>query len=339
MTTEPRTRETRLLAAPLVSVVLGLLSAVLLITVVPAVIVGLSGLRRLNALDGSDPRVRLGRRLAITGMVLGVAGFALGVFGLVSLVLLQVNEKSRRANCADNLRRIGKAVALYHDNQNGLYPGATVESSRALAGFAPALETPYADRLGWMVRILPYLERPTAGGKEGPFERLARKFDESAPWESAANQEGRDTPVRGFLCPGHPEFDADHRPAYSYYVGVTGRGADAVELPTGHPDAGFFGYERRLRSGEGLPNPFPKGLSYTLLATETAEDNGPWAAGDQSTLRGVDPSRRPPVGVGRPLGGMHPGGANLLMVDGAVQWYNERSRPSVLEEMARLSEE
>ncbi len=335
-----------LLAGPLISVVLGLLSLGLLlrmVTGVPAIVIGLVCLRGLNALDdapGLD--ILWGRRLAIGGMVLGALGCLLGLFGLASMGLLDLDEKSRRANCADNLRKIGKAVVVYHEVNGNVYPGATVDGADGLAGFAPWLAEPYPKRLGWLVTVLPYLERPAVrkGNEktEGPFEKLAQKFEPRLAWDAPANRDGVDTLVRGYLCPSHPSFEGNHKPAYGYYVGSTGFGAGAVELPLASPHAGFFGYTRRLRTGLALPDPLPRGTGYIMLATETMIDNGPWAAGDRSTLRDVDPTQRPYLGYNRPFGGMHPGGANVLTVDGAVRFVADRAVPSVLEQMATLSD-
>ncbi len=335
-----------LLVGPLFSVLLGLLSLALLLrllTGLPAVLVGLICLRRLNALDDvSSVAVLWGRRLAVGGMVLGTLGCLLGLLGLLSLILVNVNESSRRASCADQLRRIGQAVDLYHDDRRGVYPGATMDGMDGLEGFAPWLDEPYPKRHRCFAALQPYHERPAPreGGKlpQGRFERLAGQLEPRLPWDAPANRDAVNTSIRGLLCPAHPSFEADRKPALGYYVGITGLGADAVELPLESPRAGFFGYVRRLRTGQDLPNPLPRGTGFIMLATETMIDNGPWAAGDRSTLRGLDLSQRPYLGYERPFGGMHHGGANVLTVDGAVRFHTDRTDPDVLERLATLSE-
>jgi prepilin-type processing-associated H-X9-DG protein len=334
-------RTNHLLLGAAVSGVLGVLSLALylhLLPGVPAIIIGLVSLRRINATDDyTSPTLRWGRRLAVGGMVLGTAGSLLGVVGLVSVKIMQITEASRREQCAYQLGVIGKAVNLY-SNYHEAYPGATVETPPGPAVLAPWLAEPYARRLGWLVAVLPYLEgQARRRGNPGfPYEELAGTFDPRQPWRAPANAEGANTSIRTFLCPSHPDFDPAARPALSYYVGSTGVGADAVELPAGAPGAGFLGYERRLRTAEGLPNPLPRGQAYTLLATETMMDNGPWVAGDRSTLRGFDPTQRPYVGHDRPFGGMHPGGVNLLMVDGSVVFFTDRGEETLLETWAML---
>jgi prepilin-type processing-associated H-X9-DG protein len=333
-----------LLAGPLLSVLLGTLSLALsLLAGVPAIIVGLVCLRALNALNNAPGlAIVWGRRFAVGGMVLGLLGCLLGVFGLLSIALFKLRGKDGREYCADQMRRIGMAVTLYHEVNGHVYPGATVDGPNGLGGFAPWLDEPYPKRLSWFVSVLPYLDRPSAENGEqvlpGPFEKVARHFDPFQPWDAPANRDGINTSIRVFLCPSHPDFDPDHKPAYGYYVGITGLGADAVDLPLSSPRAGFFGYVRRLRTGPNLVNPLPRGAGYTMLATETMVDNGPWAAGDRSTLRGVDPLSRPYIGYDRPFGGMHPGGANVMTVDGAVRFITEQADLGILENLATLSE-
>ena len=84
-------------------------------------------------------------------------------------------------------------------------------------------------------------------------------------------------------------------------------GRDAAELPRGDPLAGIFGYDRIVRRED-----LTAGATQTLLATETARDNGPWTAGGSPTVRGLDPTDAPYIGPGRPFGGMHPHGLNIL---------------------------
>jgi prepilin-type processing-associated H-X9-DG protein len=343
-----------LLFGPIVSLVLGVLSVALLLRMVagiPAIVIGYLCLRRINERDDGSPVVVAGRRLAIGGMVFGAAGSVLGVIGIISVILTRAGEASRRMTCANQLRQIGQAVNIYHNTMGEVYPSATVEGPWGLAGFASWMGEPYVDRLGWMVNILPFLDVPLSptplgergqgeGGmsdQQGPYFKLRASFETREGWRGPGNEQGANRTMRGFLCPSHPFYEPGVKPAVSHYVGITGVGEDAVELSATSPDVGFFGYERRLRSGRELPDPIPKGQSYTLLAAETMLENGPWVAADRSTLRGVDPSTRPYVGYRRPFGGMHPGGVNLLMVDGAVEFYSERGNPVILENRARLT--
>jgi prepilin-type processing-associated H-X9-DG protein len=56
-------------------------------------------------------------------------------------------------------------------------------------------------------------------------------------------------------------------------------------------------------------------------------------------VRPVDPAQSPLVGLDRPFGGLHPGGANLLMVDGHVLFFSAKGDADVLTRMATLAED
>jgi prepilin-type processing-associated H-X9-DG protein len=269
-------------------------------------------------------------------MALGAGGCVIGVVLLIGMVLARANETGKRQTCANHERVIGKAVRLYHEHSGGVYPQAVVETPRALESFAPWLGEPYSRRLGWMVAVLSFVELPARSEAIDP--RILGRIQPVQSWDAPVNRELADLTVRVFLCPSHPDFDPTRRPAVSHYFGSAGLGTDAAELPEGAARAGLFGYERRLLSGEGLPDPIPRGQSYTLMAAETILDNGPWTAAGTSTVRGIDPARRPYLGHNRQIGGLHPGGANLLLVDGSVRFYTDGTSPEIIEAMLTLGE-
>ncbi|MBI1917660.1 MAG: DUF1559 domain-containing protein [Planctomycetes bacterium] len=331
----------------LVSVLLGLASVVpllQLITGIPALLAGFFSLRRLNTLadrrDPPRPALEWGRRSAVAGMVLGGVGIVLGVIGLAALVLLRVGEASRRLKCANNLRELGMAVARYHADKKA-FPSATVPNRAGLAGFAPWRAPAYADRLSWVVLLLPYLEAPQEKEKRGRAGRrldaLRSELNGERSWDDPANAAASETLLYQLLCPSHSDFDPDRRPAPTHYPGIAGVGADAAELPRESERAGFFGYERHLRlNGPAVGEELPGGASHTMLCAESMRDNGAWAAGGRSTVRPLDPNDLPYVGYNRQFGGLHPGGANLLMVGAEVQFFNDKANPEVFKSLATL---
>ncbi len=332
------------LTAALGSVALGVLSIVLLCSVagIPAVVLGFLSLRWLNVIaegGGSPtPRAAWARRLAVAGMAMGGAGIVLAVVGLVSLILVRVGEAGRRTTCANNLRQVGLAVAGYHE-VNRSFPSATVAVPGGLGGFALWQRLPYEERLSWYADLLPYLgrEAENRGRAATRLDALYEKLDRNQPWHAPGNAPALDTVLPVLLCPSHSDFDRDRRPAPAHHVGIAGVGRKAAELPPWAEQAGFFGYGWRRRieevaRGEGLP----AGLSNTMMVAETEWRNGPWAAGGFPTVRPVDPAQRPHVGRGRPFGGMHPGGANLLMVGGEVRFFSEQGSAQVFEALAAV---
>lgn len=318
---------------------LGLLSVVLCLQVVaglPALLLGYLSLLEINHSDG---RVR-GRRLAVAGMALGAAGILISVGGSAAILLYNARAKAERLECQDNLRQIGAAVALYHDDKDH-YPPAILPN--------PALAAEPPDRrLSWLAALLPYLDLPTgqpAAGKpttarQPAAVRRAReaydRLDPAKPWDAEENRAAVTTSVRRYVCPGAPERAPAGEPAWTSYVGIDGVGPGAAALPLDDPRAGFFGFTRlltrdRLQAG--------RGTSTTLAAAETARGNGPWAAGGKPTLRDVEPGQAPYGGPGRPLGGTHRGGFNVLMADGAAKFWPDAISANVIESMARINVE
>ena len=323
----------RVSALAALSLVLGLLSVALwVITGLPALVLGLAAVRRINASEG---RLR-GRGLAVAGMALGGLGTLATALGVVAMLLLGMREQAAEVECQNNLRLIGAAVNRYHDELKH-YPEAGVPN--------PALPADEPGRhLSWLAAILPHLEdvtRPPAGpGAPAPHPSPAQmtygRLDLSKPWDAPENQAAVTTRLRWYRCPSDPTRAAPGAPALTSYVGITGLGPDAATLPASSPRAGFFGYERRL-TREELHE--ARGDSRTLVATETTRDNGPWAQGGAATARPVDPAGRPYAGPGRPFGGSHPHTFNALFADGAVVPFRNDINPDVFEALVPITGE
>ena len=109
-----------------VSLVLGVLSVAIAVTLtqIPAIICGALALKRIR-----DSRGQLtGRGLAIGGIVTGVIGIML-VFMLVlaSVIMLpalaRARESARRASCANNLKQMGLVFKMFSNEARGqFYP-------------------------------------------------------------------------------------------------------------------------------------------------------------------------------------------------------------------------
>jgi hypothetical protein len=313
MSTEPP----RTSRAAVLSLVLGLLSPLLsLATAIPAWVLGLRALRAINASDG---RLR-GQRLAIAGLVLGIAGTVATAVAFVALVLLHVNAVSDRAGCANNLRRLGLAVNLYHDQNKDLFPPATVN--------APKL--PPEKRVSWYVSVLPFVGPNPPGRAWLPL--VGQVFDPAVPWDRPPNESAAHRRVVAFLCPSSLRRDPPPPAGVTTYVGLAGIDPDAARLPKTSPRAGFFGYDRTIsREDVGV------GISFTTMVAETERDLGPWVAGGPPTVRGLDPEETTYVGPGRPFGGLHPGGGFTLRVDGSARFVPDSIPPDQFQDMATLA--
>ncbi len=302
--------------AALVSLVLGLAALPLgALAGLPALLVGLRALRAVNASDGALG----GRRQAVVGMALGAVGCLATIVCVTALVIVALNLRAQRAGCMNNLRLIGQATNRYATRNNQTFPPAGLPGP-----------TRTEDRLSWLAAVLPDLG--TEGRAAADYQALAGKLNRGKPWSDPANAEALNTPVRVFLCPGHPHYDPRHRPGLTHYVGVAGIGPEARELPTASPRAGMFGYRRRVRREDVLA-----GISFTMLALETAQNNGPWLAAGEPTTRELAPDEENYLGTGRPFGGLHGGGANVLYVDGSVRWVSDKVPPGDFRAQATLA--
>src|SRR5262245_5629613 len=148
---EPSIVARRLSGLAVVAVLLGLAAVVpylWFVAALPAVVVGYVALYRVNASAG---QLR-GRPLAIAGMALGGVGCLVAVVALVLIVYARLKFNSERALCADNLRRLGESIQLYHDANSQTFPRATLSA-----------DLPPEERLSWLAGQLPYLDRRKDG--------------------------------------------------------------------------------------------------------------------------------------------------------------------------------
>jgi prepilin-type processing-associated H-X9-DG protein len=302
--------------AAVVTFVLGVSSLVLsLVTALPALYLGVRAVRAINSSDG---RIG-GRRLAIAGMAVACFTTLATILGSAALVLLQLQDKSYQVGCANNLRAIGEAVNAYSDLHNGQFPAATVPNP----GLTPE------HRLSWQAPILPVLSRGARAGDK--WDKLAADIASGDAWDAPSNAGPRKTNVTTFLCPAFVRGFSGGQPGLTAYVGIAGVGLDAAGLSKEDPRAGFFGYDRTIARSD-----LSAGISFTMMATETARDNGPWLAGGNPTTRGLDPACEQYLGFRQPLGGLHRDGANVLWADGSVRFLKADIPPADFRASARI---
>jgi prepilin-type processing-associated H-X9-DG protein len=304
------------------SFVLGVLAPVTCGATGPfAIFFGFLALRRVNLSGGGLP----GARPARAGIILGGASIVLFLVGLFTVGLYQLRAKSQLTVCTDNLRRIGLAVIRYQDDaDHPHYPPGTV--------ILPDL--PPDQRLSWMVAILPYMEtEPGAAGTPAAFQKgvaLYARFDLSRGWDADANRQAMTGSLPWFICPGSSYRPVAGQPALTQYVGLAGLGDDAARLPKSDPQAGFFGYDRIITRDD-----VKRGTAETIMVTERAQSDGPWAQGGPATVTGVEVDKQP--FVPRQFGGLHPGIANTLFVDAHVRQIADNAAARVWEDQCRIN--
>ena len=159
------------------SLVLGLLSLLCAAFAgLPAILLGLLGLIEVSRSGG---RIA-GRRMAISGIALGMFGSTVVMFAVMLPAFRTVREVKRRADCAENLKQIALAMFKFED-AHGAFPAAAItdEQGRPL--------------LSWRVAILPYL------GPEA--EALYSEFHLDEAWDSPHNRPLLDRMPEVYACP------------------------------------------------------------------------------------------------------------------------------------------
>ena len=240
-----------------------------------------------------------------------------------------MRRAAARYGCANNLKQIALGLLNYADTY---VPGQHPPEHELPAGTLFLAGLPPEQRLSWYVDVLPFIEQ----------DNLYRSFDRKRGWDDPANIPAAQTPLKTLSCPDWAR-EAEPHPPYTAYLGVAGLGADAATLPIGDRKAGVFGYDRRTPLSA-----IKDGTSNTLLILESARDNGPWARGGPSTVRGLDPGEAPYLGAARPFGGTHftentvfghgkPIDCHAAMADGSVRVLSHSVAPDILEALATIA--
>jgi prepilin-type processing-associated H-X9-DG protein len=218
------------------------------------------------------------------------------VFGLIFTAVAHMRERENREACQNNVKQISLATIKTAEDANGSFPLATM----------PHPTEPPNRRLSWMLKACWNMYCDSV---------RVNDFDIHKPWDSETNLPLSQHPIQSFICRGAPERSSGYM---THYVGISGVGQNAAFLPLDDPRCGAFGHERRAQ----YPRDFSDGLAQTILIIETADRNGPWAAGDVPTLRYFDPGVTVQIGRDAPFGRSHGGSTIIATVgfaDGSVR--------------------
>lgn len=259
------------------------------------------------------------------------------LLGIGVVAVLRWRESANRLRCQNNLRIVGWFAMWQYADREFAFPGgpnfadrtSLLREDRPLdpnksfpLGTIPNATLPPSGRLAWQVSLLPYMQR----------EELSRRFDLTKGWNDDSNRDARMARVTTLACPSLFRSQAASEPWSGHYMGVTGIGTNSAAFLPADPRAGFFHYDWATTTGM-----VRRGFSHTLTILESERDHGPWPAGGRPTLRGLDSSDLPYIGIGRQFGG-HRGGCNAAFADGSVRFQSHTISPGVLELLATLSE-
>jgi hypothetical protein len=268
--------------------------------------------------------MRMRRRHWIVLIVLSLAVF---VGGWLIVGIQKVRHTSSRLVCVCHVKCLVLALHNFHDTYRG-FPTATV----------PHPSLPSEQRLSWIVVVLPYVEQ----------DAVFKQFDLTCSASDPKNQAAVSHRFQHLVCGTSGEYDRHERTWKSptpltHFVGISGVGEDAVELPREHPRAGVFGSDRQTVMDKHILD----GTSSTLMIVETAYNPGHWAYGGAATVRSIEPGKAPYLGEGRPFGGFHngtwnwgmtrTGTCNAGMADGSTRSFTVNVASQVLEALATIA--
>ena len=190
-------------------------------------------------------------------LILGIVSVGLFI-GWFVWAVGQGREGARRAQCISHLKWLGLVFHNYHSQHGSLPPGTI-----------PNPHLPPEQRLSWVVEIWDV----TSSG-------LMLNIDRSKGWNEPPNTSPRMFALKGVTlaldpestgdwvaCPDDPAYHPQKKPSTLTYVGMAGVGANAPTLPSKHPRAGVFGFDRVTKYED-----ITDGLSQTMMVIETTRN-------------------------------------------------------------------
>lgn len=289
------------------------------------------------------------------------AVLGLGAVGLLLPRVQAARADAARAQCAENLRKLGQGCLGFEKAQGGLPPRR--------GGFNNG--EPYT---GWGAAILPHLGE----------EAVAKGYNPKLDFFDPANKAAVETQVKAFLCPASPTgrvvkvesqastkaTNLDKDTVFAVKAGISDYiSSNGVLLPRGGYTLNFNGGDQMLGNqrqpmGDNDVTPLAKitdGTSTTLLLIEQAgrpevwrngkkkdgdgqfgmspNARGAWAGwgsiafGPADAQSGENPGKGDStdctVNCNNWFGiyGFHAGGAHVLMCDGAVKFVSPKLDP------------
>ena len=241
----------------------------------------------------------------------------------------------QHGQCQNNLKQFGMALHNSYDTYGSFPPAAIPNDSLSCE-----------QRLSWIVDIVPFMEQmrfaiDRTKGSSAAENRVPMTRHYYGPGEKDWTL-GPIGEIKFLGCPSEPALAAPDSPGLTDYVGISGLGSGAASLPLGYPGVGFFGCDRRPKRED-----IKDGMSTTIAVIETNRANGSWTVSGSPTVRGLDPSGGPYLGIGGQFGSGHsssdlfsrtpPIVTNVVFADGSVRGLTNAVSPEVFQSLATIA--
>ncbi|MBI1248852.1 DUF1559 domain-containing protein [bacterium] len=278
--------------------------------------------------SGSDRSRMIGTMVVV---IFGLLLVACVIIGPMAIFLLGARDKARRTTCMEHMRMIGVQMDEYYQAHERFPPGWIM--MEGVTETSPAW--------GWPAHLIsmtnaPY---PTEGDLDVPLVSVLTAEDQRLELLQSIFEE--------YICPAddayafdgtnHPDRRWTHKGkkvpfGLSMYVGNAGHKVDAVGS---EPNTGIL-----YGNSEVTLDDIPDGISYTVMVGErdlTRCRAGSWPGVPNPMLHDGGPSiwnvaanAKPKINApawdgdtlcGEGYSSFHPGGVNMLMVDGSVKFF------------------
>jgi prepilin-type N-terminal cleavage/methylation domain-containing protein len=253
------------------------------------------------------------------------------LIGLLLPAVQAAREAARRCSCSNNVVQLGLALHNYEFAHEAFPPGVTDDAG-------PIKSLPEGKHVGWIVRLLPFLEEGT----------LESHFNAADGVYAASNAKVREARISHLICPSSSteavREEEGTRVAVSSYAGCH----HDVEAPIDADNHGMLFLNSRIRFSD-----IKDGSTHTLLLSEHRGSEGDlgWASGTRATLRntsaipkrergsfGDDPAPQDPLVVGS-FGSDHAGNLVIIgLADGSVRGLSGDVPPSVLRQLGHRAD-
>jgi prepilin-type N-terminal cleavage/methylation domain-containing protein/prepilin-type processing-associated H-X9-DG protein len=261
------------------------------------------------------------------------------LIGLLLPAVQKVREAAARMSCSNNLKQIGLGMHNYHDVHSRLPSGYLYRGGAGKCNY------------GWAVAILPFIEQDNLYKQLDPITiPLYNRYKSGA---SATDKQLLQTKIKTYRCPSDTGPDlansvsfstSDHFDvALSNYVGCAGW---STPYPINANDSGGVLYGN---SAVQLPQ-VTDGTSNTIMVAERRYRNdhaATWVGvgrnnnyGNRDTLRtlfragfGMNfnyVASGSPENAGKGWSSEHPGGINVVLVDGSVRFLSDTTNASAV---------